>query len=69
MVASLTEHGSAGTASMFRDMARNGRTEHEHIIGDMLVRARAAGVPAPLLRVSLTNMQAYEARRSEAVTS
>lgn len=69
MIASLTERGSAGTASMFRDMARNGRTEHEHIIGDMLIRARAAGVSAPLLRVSLTNMQAYEARRSEAAAS
>ncbi|MCB1445426.1 MAG: ketopantoate reductase family protein [Rhizobiaceae bacterium] len=66
MTASLTERGSAGTASMFRDMVRNGRTEHEHILGDMLVRARAAGVPAPLLRTSLTNMQAYEALRPAA---
>jgi len=64
MISSLTERGSAGTASMFRDMARNGRTEHEHVIGDMLARARTAGVPAPLLRLSLANMQAYEAQRS-----
>ena len=69
MTASLTERGSAGTASMFRDMARNGRTEHEHVIGDMLVRAREAGLPAPLLRTSLTNMQAYEAQRPGAGTS
>ena len=69
MTASLTERGSAGTASMFRDMVRNGRTEHEHVIGDMLVRARAAGVPAPLLRTSLTNMQAYEAQRVGAAIS
>lgn len=66
MVSSLTELGSTGTASMFRDMTRNGSTEHEHIIGDMLLRARTAGVPAPLLRVSLANMQAYEAQRSRA---
>lgn len=66
MIATLTERGSAGTASMLRDMARNGRTEHEHIIGDMLVRARLAGVPAPLLRLSLTNAQAYEVQRSAA---
>lgn len=59
MVASLSERGSAGTSSMLRDMARNGPTEHEHILGDMLARARTAGVPAPLLRVSLANMQAY----------
>jgi len=69
MVATLTERGSAGTASMLRDMARNGRTEHEHIIGDMLARARAADVPAPLLRVSLANMRAYEAQRSGAFGS
>lgn len=69
MTASLTERGSTGTASMLRDMARNGRTEHEHVIGDMLVRARAAGVPAPLLRTSLTNMQAYEAQRTGAAIS
>lgn len=64
MISSLTERGSAGTASMFRDMARNGRTEHEHVIGDMLFRARKSGVSAPLLRLSLANMQAYEAQRS-----
>jgi len=68
MTASLTERGSMGTASMFRDMAGNGRTEHEHIIGDMLARARAASVPAPLLRVSLANMQAYEVQRSRMTT-
>ncbi|MGF7004579.1 ketopantoate reductase family protein [Aminobacter sp. BE322] len=68
MVSSLTERGSRGTASMFRDMARNGPTEHEHIIGDMLMRAQSAGVSAPLLRVSLANMQAYEAQRLSAAT-
>jgi len=59
----LTEPGSAGTASMLRDISRNGRTEHEHILGDMLSRARAAGVRAPLLRLSLAHMQAYAATR------
>lgn len=68
MVSSLTERGSAGTASMFRDMAHNRATEHEHIMGDMLARARAAGVRAPLLRVSLSHMQAYEVMRSGAAT-
>ena len=69
MLSSLTERGSTGTASMFRDMARNGPTEHEHVIGDMLARARAAGVPAPLLRVSLAHMQAYEALRAAAAAA
>ena len=63
MEALLTQRGSGGTASMFRDITRNGRTEHEHILGDMLARARAADVSAPLLRVSLAHMQAYDATR------
>ncbi|ODA66159.1 2-dehydropantoate 2-reductase [Methyloligella halotolerans] len=64
MVDSLTERGSKGTASMYRDMVDSKRTEHEHILGDMLERARAANVPAPLLRISLTNMQAYDQERA-----
>lgn len=64
MLASITERGSAGTASMLRDMQRHGPTEHEHILGDMLARSRAARVPAPLLRVGLAHMQAYEAVRA-----
>lgn len=61
MLATLTDRESKGTASMLRDMLHNGRTEHEHILGDMLMRARMAGLPAPLLRVSLAHMQAYAA--------
>ena len=64
MVSSLTERGSSGTASMFRDILRNSPTEHEHIIGDMLARARAAKVSSPLLRLSLAHLQAYDAKRS-----
>lgn len=64
MAGEVTKQGSPGTASMLRDLQRGGRTEHEHIIGDMLARARAAGVGAPLLRVSLANLQANEAVRS-----
>ena len=60
----MTERGSPGTASMLRDLQNGGRTEHEHIIGDMLARARAAGVAAPLLRVSLAGLQANEALRT-----
>lgn len=65
-VATLTDRNSRGTASMFRDMARGGRTEHAHVVGDMLARARALGVAAPLLRVCLANLQAYDAERGRA---
>jgi len=69
MVAALTERGSVGTASMLRDITRGGPTEHEHILGDMLARAHAAHVPAPMLRISLAHMQAYEATRRGATGS
>jgi 2-dehydropantoate 2-reductase len=63
MRATLTNRESSGTASMFRDMAANRRTEHDHILGDMLMRARSAGHAAPLLGVSVANMQIYDSRR------
>ena len=63
MFTTLSERGSTGTASMLRDLQRGGPTEHEHIIGDMLRRAHEARLDAPLLRVSLAHMQAYEATR------
>ena len=48
---------------MLRDMLRGGPTEHDHILGDMLTRARALNVAAPILRIARAHMQAYEATR------
>ncbi|MFC7052380.1 ketopantoate reductase family protein [Hansschlegelia quercus] len=62
----LTKEGSAHTASMLRDLREGGRTEHDHIFGDMVLRARAAGIAAPYLTLALAHMQAYEALRSDA---
>jgi 2-dehydropantoate 2-reductase len=62
----LTKEGSAHTASMLRDLRDGGRTEHDHIFGDMVFRARAAGIAAPYLTLALVHMQAYEAVRSKA---
>ena len=59
----LTERGSPGTASMLRDIKRGAHTEHEHILGDMLARARSAGVAAPILRIANAHLQAYEFER------
>ena len=36
----------------------------KQITGDMLGRARKAGVPAPNLRFAYAHLQAYEARRA-----
>lgn len=62
----MTKRGSPQTASMLRDLEGGGRTEHEHLLGDMVERARAAGLPVPMLSLALAHMQANEARRSGA---
>lgn len=55
----LTE-GSTLTASMFRDIKTGLRVEAENVVGDLLARADAMAVPAPLLRVAYTHLNAYE---------
>ncbi len=59
----LLERGSAFTASMLRDIEAGGPIEADHIVGDMLRRARAAGAGAHLLAAAFCHLQAYEARR------
>jgi 2-dehydropantoate 2-reductase len=62
--ATLTARGSDFTASMLRDIERGGPTEGDHILGDLLRRARGLGVATPLLRVAACHVEAYEARRA-----
>jgi 2-dehydropantoate 2-reductase len=62
--AMLTTPGSTFTASMLRDIERGGPTEGEHILGDLVARAAAFGVAAPLLRVAFCHLQVYERRRA-----
>ena len=59
----LTERGSTFSSSMLRDTERRGPIEAEHIVGDMLARADAATIPAPMLRVIYAHLQTYQARR------
>jgi 2-dehydropantoate 2-reductase len=59
----LTEKGSALMASMLRDVEKGGPTEADHILGDMVARAQANGVEAPLLRLAYSHLQAYDLRR------
>jgi 2-dehydropantoate 2-reductase len=58
----LTQKGSAFSASMLRDLESGGRTEGEHIVHDMLKRARAAGSDATVLAIAWAHLQAREAR-------
>lgn len=52
---------SSLTASMLRDVEGKKKTEHEHVLGDLL--ARAHDTRAPVLEICLAHLRAYEARR------
>jgi len=61
----LTGGGSpANVPSMLRDLRRGLRVEADHIVGDMLARALAAGHAAPMLRAAHTHLKVYEAERA-----
>jgi 2-dehydropantoate 2-reductase len=51
------------SASMQRDIEGGHRVEADHVVGDMLGRARAAGVDPGPLRIAYAHLQAYQARR------
>jgi 2-dehydropantoate 2-reductase len=59
----LTTEGSPMTASMFRDVKAGLPVEADHVIGDLVVRADAAKIPVPKLRIAYTHLKAYEKQR------
>ena len=63
VLAMIREPGSGVSASMYRDIVRNGPTEGDHVIGDLI--ARAADLPVPQLRLAWVGLRAYEAQRSK----
>jgi 2-dehydropantoate 2-reductase len=60
--ATFTAPGSPLTASMYRDIERGGRTEGEHILGDLLRRGSDVSA-SPMLRTAYTHVATYEVRR------
>jgi 2-dehydropantoate 2-reductase len=60
--ATLTAAGSAFNSSMARDVENGFRTEVEHVIGDLLKRAK--GGEYPVLTTALVHLRTYEARRA-----
>jgi 2-dehydropantoate 2-reductase len=57
----LTAAGSAVTASMSRDLLA-GRPTEADVLGDLAGRARAAGVPAPLIEASAVALRVHNRR-------
>lgn len=51
-------------ASMLRDLERGAQTEVEHVLGDLLARARSFDVDAPLLTAACALLRAHEASRA-----
>ena len=62
----LTVKGSRFTASMLHDLEKGAMVEADHIVGDMIARAKKAGISTPNLRMAYANLQVYLARRARA---
>jgi 2-dehydropantoate 2-reductase len=60
--AALATKGSPLTSSMYRDLEQNQPVEAEQIIGDLLARARAAGIATPLIAATHSQLGVYQAR-------
>lgn len=60
----MTRPGSPMKASMLRDIERGGPTEGEHVLGDLVSRARDRGVATPLLGLACVHVATYEAVRT-----
>lgn len=56
----LTDTASPVNASMARDVARGGRTEGEHILGDMVRRGTLHGLAIPLMNLALLHLRVHE---------
>jgi 2-dehydropantoate 2-reductase len=58
----LTAPGSTQTSSMYRDLQKGVPIEADQIIGDLVERARAAGIETPLLGAIYANLCVYQRR-------
>jgi 2-dehydropantoate 2-reductase len=52
--------GSVMASSMYRDMKRGAPVEVDQILGDLIARADAKGVPVPLLRAGFVALRVYQ---------
>lgn len=52
----LTKVGSPFTASMLRDLISGQKTEHEHILGQMISKGEKVGIASQLLKMAYTQI-------------
>ena len=60
----LTQKGSRFAASMLHDLEKGSMVEADHVVGDMIARAKKAGIATPNLRLAYAHLQVYLARRA-----
>lgn len=60
----LTVKGSKFTASMLHDLEKGAMVEADHVVGDMIARAKKAGLATPNLRLAYAHLQVYLAQRA-----
>jgi 2-dehydropantoate 2-reductase len=49
---------------MLHDLEKGGMVEADHIVGDMIARAKKAGIATPNLRLAYAHLQVYLAKRA-----
>ena len=59
----LTQKGSRFAASMLHDLEKGAMVEADHVVGDMIARAKKSGIDTPNLRLAYAHLQVYLARR------
>ncbi|MCW0234804.1 MAG: 2-dehydropantoate 2-reductase [Ferrovibrio sp.] len=62
----LTRAGSSHTSSMYRDLQKGAPVEADQIVGDLLVRAKQAGIAMPLLSLAYTSLSIYQGQLAAA---
>jgi 2-dehydropantoate 2-reductase len=60
----MTQRGSRFAASMLHDLEKGAMVEADHVVGDMIERAKKAGIATPILRLAYAHLQVYLARRA-----
>ena len=58
----MTTAGSGQASSMYRDLVQKKPVEADHIVGDMLARARTLALDTPLLAAADAHLRIYQSR-------
>ncbi|AEY86485.1 2-dehydropantoate 2-reductase [Streptomyces hygroscopicus subsp. jinggangensis 5008] len=60
----MTASGLPMTSSLSRDLAAGRPTEVENVLGDLILRGRAAGIPVPRLEAAALTVRVHGLRQA-----